>query len=142
MLSNQTRSPDPTEPKTAAAPSRAAEPVLDAAALARLGELDPRGENRLIERILKTFQTSVARLRPQLETARQGHDLPAIRHVVHTLKSSSGSIGALGLSQLCAQIESAIRLEATQDLNASLADFDLALDSVLQAIDALLKERA
>lgn len=117
-------------------------PVLDPAALARLGELDPSGENRLLERILKAFQTSVARLRPQLEVARHSDDRPTIRLVAHTLKSSSASIGALQLSRLCAQIEAEIRLESTDDLGASLTAFDHALDNALRAIDTLLKERA
>jgi HPt (histidine-containing phosphotransfer) domain-containing protein len=84
--------------------------VLDAGALARLTELDPKGENRLLERVLQAFQTSVARLRPQLDTARRERDRRTIRLVAHTLKSSSASIGAIQLSQLCARIEGAIRL--------------------------------
>ena len=115
---------------------------LDAEALARLTELDPTGENRLIERVLLAFRASVGRLRPQLDAARQSGDRAAIRLVVHTLKSSSASIGALSLSQLCAQIETVIRVDATADLSAALGALDADLDDALRAIDALLKERA
>lgn len=116
--------------------------ALDAGALARLTELDPTGENRLVERVLQAFRASVARLRPQLDAARRNGDRNAIRLVVHTLKSSSASIGSLALSQLCAQIETVIRVDATADLNAPLAALDIALDDALLAIDTLLKERA
>ena len=116
--------------------------ALDAGALARLTELDPTGENRLVDRVLQAFRASVLRLRPQLDAARQSGDRSAIRLVVHTLKSSSASIGALSLSQLCAQIETVIRVDATADLSAPLAALDTDLDDALRAIDALLKERA
>jgi CheY-like chemotaxis protein/HPt (histidine-containing phosphotransfer) domain-containing protein len=117
-------------------------PGLDAVALGRLSELDPKGENRLLERVLRAFQTSVTRLRPQLEAAQRGGDRASIRLVAHTLKSSSASIGALQLSQLCAQVEALIRLDSAEDLSAPLRALNDALDAALQAIDALLKERA
>ncbi len=116
--------------------------VLDAAAMARLTELDPKGENRLIERVLQAFQTSVARLRPQAEAARASGDRATLRLVAHTLKSSSASIGAMRLSQLCAQIESAIRLEAEGDLSTQLDAMAAAIDAALATIAKLLKERA
>lgn len=125
-----------------AAPEPGRSTVLDAAALARLTELDPTGASRLLERVLQAFQTSAARLRPQFDAARRADDRAAIRLVAHTLKSSSASIGALDLSQLCAQVETAIRLDADADLAAPLEALGAALDSALQAIDALQKERA
>lgn len=116
--------------------------VLDADALARLAELDPTGANRLIERVLQAFRVSVARLRPQLDAARQSGDRSAIRLVVHTLKSSSASIGALAVSQRCAQIETLIRVDASAELAAPLAALDTDLDAALRAIDVLLEARA
>ena len=111
-------------------------------ALARLTELDPIGANRLVDRVLRAFQTSAARLKPQLDAARQSVDRHVIRLVVHTLKSSSASIGALALSQVCAQIETAIRDDVTAELNSPLDALDIALDDALLAIDTLLKARA
>jgi HPt (histidine-containing phosphotransfer) domain-containing protein len=150
MLSKPSRPPGAAASADAAGAARgepagaapAAEPVLDPAALARLAELDPSGSNRLLERVLLAFQASVTRLRPQLAAARSNDDRAAIRLVAHTLKSSSASIGALRLSQLCAQIETVIRLDSPDDLGGPLGEFDLALDRALQAIDALIsKER-
>ena len=125
-----------------AVPSGEAAQVLDPAALARLAELDPKGENHLLERVLQAFQTSAARLRPQAEAARQQGDRAGVRLVVHTLKSSSASIGAMHLSQLCAQIETTIRVEGGDDLEALLDAFNAALDDVLRATARLLEERA
>ena len=116
-------------------------PVLDRAALARLTELDPTGANKLLERVLQAFQTSVARLRPQAEAARHNGDRSALRLVAHTLKSSSASIGALRLSALCAQIESIIRQDTDENLEPYHVALDIALDEALTAIDLFLKTR-
>ena len=137
-----------------------AEPPLDADALARLAELDPTGPGRLIERVLEAFRVSIARLRPQLDAARLSGDRDQIRRVVHTLKSSSASIGALALSQLCARIEAAIRLDQESgaairldqepeaasrpggsDLGPDLHALGTAIDAALRAIDRTLKAR-
>lgn len=116
--------------------------ALDPVALERLKELDPSGAGRLLERVLKAFQTSAVRLRAQSDAARASGDTVAIRLVAHTLKSSSASIGALQLSQLCAQIETTIRTASGEDLDAQLEAFELALDDTLTTIDRLLREMA
>lgn len=115
--------------------------TLDAEALARLAALDPTGESQLLERVLNAFQSSIARLMPQLDVARRSADRAAIRLVAHTLKSSSASIGALALSRLCAQVETAIRLDATGDHDADIDAMTEAIDAALRAIEQLLAER-
>jgi len=143
LLKRHVRLHASAESQGSVAPAHAgATPVLDPAALARLTELDPSGENHLLERVLRAFQTSVARLRPQADAARLQGDRAGLRLVAHTLKSSSASIGAMHLSQLCAQIETAIRLESGGDLEPQLDALGEALDSVLLAIAHLLKDRA
>ncbi len=79
--------------------------VLDADAIHRLRELDPNGESHLLTRVLQAFETSLNRLLPQLEQARNTADAVGVRLVAHTLKSSSATIGALPLSKLCAEVE-------------------------------------
>jgi HPt (histidine-containing phosphotransfer) domain-containing protein len=114
--------------------------VLDPVALARLRELDPKGENQLVERVLKAFQTSAARLLPQLQAARQTNDRTTVRLVAHTLKSSSASIGAMALSQLCGELETMIRNETGDDIEPSVAAMTAALDGALRAIERQLAQ--
>lgn len=108
--------------------------VLDPVALARLRELDPTGENKLLERVLKAFQTAAARLMPQLEAARAANDRTTVRLVAHTLKSSSASIGAVTLSQLCSELEATIRNDSGDDIQPGIAAMTAALEVALQAI--------
>jgi HPt (histidine-containing phosphotransfer) domain-containing protein len=112
--------------------------ILDAEALDRLRELDPTGKGRLLERVLRAFQSSAGRLSLQFADARRSDDMPGIRHVVHTLKSSSASIGALALARLCAEIEASIRAEAFTSLTERLDAMDRELAAVLQAVTAML----
>jgi len=112
--------------------------VLDADALERLRELDPKGTSRLLERVLRAFEASASRLAKQFREARAAGDMQGIRHVVHTLKSSSASIGAVALARLCAEIETAIRTEAFAALPDRLDAMDRELAAVLQAVSPML----
>ena len=143
MLTRHLTPSAPVPPDEAPSPGGAAGPapaagVLDEEALARLRELDPKGENKLLERVLRAFETSVARLLPQLEDARQTGDRAGIRHVAHTLKSSSASIGAIKLSQQCADIEAMIRLDKADDLDARVDAMCAEVQIVLQALRNLM----
>ena len=112
--------------------------LLDAAALQRLRELDPKGQNQLLERVLNAFEASVSRLVPQLLQARAAADSAAVRHVAHTLKSSSASIGALTLSQMCADIEAMIRNDKVLGLDERVALMHGEIASVRLALRVLL----
>lgn len=104
---NATLSPSIAEATTVAGTGPAV--VLDAKALASLTQLDPTGANRLMQRVLTTYRSSLERLLSQMTHARQQSDIAALRLVTHTLKSSSASVGALALSALCGDAEKAIR---------------------------------
>lgn len=119
--------------------TQAAASVLDADALERLRALDPTGSNHLMERVLKAFQTSVGRLLPMLQEAQQDNDLAGIGHVAHTLKSSSASIGAIKLSQLCAEIEQMIRRGEGHALGTRVDDLTREIGAVIQSLRSLLE---
>jgi histidine phosphotransfer protein HptB len=125
---------NPTAPET----GRLEAAVLDAQALAGLSMLDPTGANKLVERVLSTYQGSLGRLMQQMSDARQRGDHAGIRMAAHTLKSSSASIGALDLSRLCASAEQAVRegqLDAVprlvDDLQAEARRVDRAVQDLL-----------
>lgn len=136
MVTDADRLDLPASPDAAGSPA-----VLDAAALARLQELDPKGESDLLARVLKAYQTSAARLMPQLAAARVAGDRAGVRLVAHTLKSSSASIGALQLSLVCAQVEALIRNDATEGLEEGMDAMTHAMAGTLQAIARLLERQ-
>lgn len=125
------------QPGTARADANAAA-TLDPQALERLRELDPGGHSRLLPRVAQAFGTSVARLLPQMKTALEASDLAAIRHVAHTLKSSSASIGAIKLARLCADIEALSRDGRVDGLADSIAAFTSEVGAVQGALNRML----
>lgn len=115
--------------------------VLDANALDRLRELDPSGANRVIERVVAAFEASATRLIPKLrESARTG-DLEGVKHVAHTLRSASASVGALKLSCLCADMESQARAEDRTELAARVKSLVAEIDVVLSVLRSLPASR-
>jgi signal transduction histidine kinase/CheY-like chemotaxis protein/HPt (histidine-containing phosphotransfer) domain-containing protein len=137
--------PPSSGPVTASQPALPAVPngasgmqsVLDNTALDRLRELDPSGQNKLMQRVVAAFETSVARMLPQVQQASQNNDRDGMRHVAHTLKSSSASIGALRLSKMCAELETIIRTQREDDTAPYVVSICAEVDVVLQALRAL-----
>lgn len=114
--------------------------LLDPEAIRRLRELDPSGGNKLLERVVAAFSTSLDRLLPELARAREGDtlDLAAVRHVSHTLKSSSASLGAMALSARCADIETQAREGRCEGLSEQLDAMLQDIQQVRTALAALL----
>jgi HPt (histidine-containing phosphotransfer) domain-containing protein len=114
--------------------------LLDPEAIARLRELDPGGANKLLERVIAAFSTSLDRLLPDLARARAGAsiDLAVVRHVSHTLKSSSASLGAQALSTRCSDIETMAREGRTEGLSEQLDAMLQDIQQVRTALAALL----
>ena len=114
------------------------ESVLDPKAMNQLRELDPQGKSKLIERVLRAFLQSVERLLPQLEQAGRSADLAGVRHVAHTFKSSSASIGAIQLSASCADLETLIRQGTVDNLDQRVRDLSNEIALVSKALQNLL----
>ena len=112
--------------------------VLDAQALERLRELDPTGENRLMERVVSAFETSVTRLMPQLDDALQAGELAGIRHVAHTLKSSSASMGAVKLSKMCSELETMARQGQSDGMTERVVQLQAEVEIVRVALKRML----
>jgi CheY-like chemotaxis protein/HPt (histidine-containing phosphotransfer) domain-containing protein len=147
MLTRHLRHHAPADPGDAGgappapAPSATAAPddgVLDAQALERLRELDPTGENRLMERVVSAFDSSVGRLMPQLEDALNTNELGGVRHVAHTLKSSSASIGAMKLSRMCSDLETRARNEQAEGMAERIAQLQAEVEIVRVALKRVL----
>ena len=94
--------------------------LLDATALARLRDLDPGGRAGLLNRVLQTYTQSLQRMLAQWRAARSAGDATVMRHIAHTLKSSSASVGALGLSALCAEVEARLLEGRREDIETQL----------------------
>lgn len=112
---------------------------FDAAALERLRELDPDGRHGVLQRVLTAFETSLSRMLVQLAGEREGGDAGVVASVAHTLKSSSASVGALALSQACADVERRLRTGEAGSLEADIERLLSAGESAMLTVKAMLR---
>jgi hypothetical protein len=137
---NRTEPTATPDPGGASAGAEVPPLMLDAGALDKLRALDPGGRSGVLLRVLGTFEGSLKRLMTQFDAARTANDLPMLRHVAHTLRSSSASIGALALSHACLEVEMRIRDGRTDDmagaLDAMAAESGRAASAVRAMLDA------
>jgi HPt (histidine-containing phosphotransfer) domain-containing protein len=115
------------------------ESVLDVQAIDRLRALDPSGNAGLIKRVVEAFDTSLTRMMAQLDDAENLPDMALVRHVSHTLKSSSASVGGMTLSKLCADIEAQARDGHVDNLQAKLESLRHEALLVLKALRGLVQ---
>ncbi len=112
---------------------------LDPGALDRLRELDPDGRHNVLSRVLGAFDTSLSRMLAQLEAEREGGNEGVVAGVAHTLKSSSASVGAIELSQVCGDVERRLRSGEAGSLQADIERLVAAGEAALQAVKAMLQ---
>jgi HPt (histidine-containing phosphotransfer) domain-containing protein len=130
------RPPGPPEPEL----DHAVEAGLDERALAQLRSLDPDGRHGVLPRVLAAFETSLLRLQAQLVALTASTDSKAIGDIAHTLKSSSASVGALGLARLCAEAERAARAGEVERLDGAMAGLRAESARVLLLVRAMLRD--
>jgi len=93
-----------TEPETSA-PAQAREIVIDPRALDSIRALEHPGGPDLVQRVTGIYLADTPKLLVQLGDAIERGDGQAVRNAAHSLKSSSASVGATGLADLCREME-------------------------------------
>ncbi|MDO9083813.1 MAG: PAS domain S-box protein [Humidesulfovibrio sp.] len=93
------------------------------------------GHRELFEEVLDTYLADLPGKRQTLQQALQQGDMTALRLAAHSLKSSSGSVGAGPASRAAANLEDA----AKDGLSALLPGLCQTLDSLLEATQEALR---
>jgi PAS domain S-box-containing protein len=117
-----------------AAPAPDGDHAIDMATISRIREMEQRGADRLLERLVKTYLTTAAKLIVDAERALEKGDADALRQAAHTLKSSSANLGAIELSRHFAALELHAR---SRQLHAARRDWPAAISEYERAVDAL-----
>ncbi len=113
--------------------------ALDAAALARLRELDPDGRHGVLPRVLTAFETSLQRMQAQVSAQLPAPEAEVLKSVAHTLKASSAAVGALGLAQYCGELERGLREGTVPDLRGAVQRLLQECEAALGAVEAMLR---
>ncbi len=109
-------------------------PALDVAVLEQLVGSDAA----TVREFLQLYRRSAQELQAVLHADSAAGDAAGAGAVAHKLKSSSRSVGALGLGDLCAELESLFKGGEAAAAAARLPGFDALLRRVIEAIDAHL----
>ncbi len=126
----------PAELRDESVPSQTA-PAVDVSVLKGLVGDDPQ----VVDRLLADYRAAAARLAVELRTARDADDVRQVGAIAHKLKSSSRSIGALALGDLCAGLENACRSGTAEEVARTIVQFETALQAVDSQIGTLLAPR-
>ncbi|HWM44612.1 MAG TPA: response regulator [Burkholderiales bacterium] len=112
-------------PKAAAAPAKPAEPaarpsakpaeILDRKVLDQLSKVLTNGKPELLARVINLYLAESPKLVHKLKQATLASDSPEIARSAHSLKSSSGNVGAKMLSRYCEDIEASTRRTDTEE---------------------------
>ena len=92
-----------------------------------------------VREFLSDYRDSTRQLATEIGAARAAGDMRQIGAIVHKLKSSSRSVGALALGDLCAALENDCRAGELDAVLRGLARFDAALLAVGARIGQLLE---
>jgi histidine phosphotransfer protein HptB len=113
-------------------------PLLDADAIERLRELDPSGQQGVVERVLKAYRSSLDRHLADIAAALPAHDTDRLVRAAHTLKSSSAAVGAMSFSQRCADVELSVRTDKSMPPSQQVEALIHEGHQVLAAVGAML----
>jgi CheY-like chemotaxis protein/HPt (histidine-containing phosphotransfer) domain-containing protein len=128
------------DPQTPQAPVSPPARVIDPAMIELIRDMERRGSNRLLERLVATYITTAGKLIEKATHALKTGDAGALQLAVHTLKSSSANLGAIELSRRFAELERLARsreLQAAQDeWNGVRIEFERAVQELSDIVAA------
>ncbi len=92
------------------------------------------GKRELYQRLLGKFAASQAEVPAQVRAALAANQLESAERLAHSLKGLAGNLGATDLATLAATLESAIKDERHDELEALLSEVQQSLEALVAAI--------
>jgi len=104
--------------------------ILDVSVLEKLVGADPA----IIQSFLADYKAASQKSASAIVEAYQGGEWQQVSNLAHALKSSSRSVGALALGELCAGLESAGKKHDEKQLHELMTGFQQSLHAVVASI--------
>lgn len=120
--------------EVAPVPPEPYKPVLDLSVLKGLiGD-----DEALVHEFLSAYSTTAQRLGSELQHASAINDITRVGAIAHKLKSSSRSVGALPLGDVCCELENACHAGDHAGMAQYIAELEIAIKAVEASINAAL----
>ncbi len=139
MLNRWMPKADPTQPGSLEPVSSTVEPevdVLDRQVLSQLRELQSDEDRDLLGRVLSLYLGESPALIAKIRQATDAGHMLEIERASHSLKSSSGNIGATALTRLCDEMQMAARASDVKLARTLCPKVDSEFEKVLKALVA------
>ena len=141
-MSNQTAALEHATPGNhAGRPDAPRADILNAAALDGIRALQKPNKPNLLEKIVRFYLGDAPRLMEAMAEAAKNGDCNALQRAAHALKSSSANLGALGLAQLCKEMEEDARGGAAGQAPARMTSIEHEFGLVCSALIACIGDK-
>ena len=124
-----------TEAPEGSAPQDAA-PVIDRESLDQLRELERAGSENLLDRVIQEYVSSTPSLIADMREEAARGNADAVREAAHSLKSSSGFLGATRVVALCQNLENLAKEKSMEGVAKALAGLEPAFETAKAALEA------
>jgi len=111
------------------------ENVLNAACLDALRAMQRPGKPDFLLRVATLFIDNAEKQLSEFQTAIDNQDLKTMGKIAHSLKSSSATIGALSVSELCRQIETAVHTDMESEILQAFIGLSAEFSLVKRALE-------
>ncbi|MGH6820486.1 MAG: response regulator, partial [Methylocella sp.] len=118
------------------------EAQLDTGALQRIEALQREGTPNIVVKVLDMYLENSPKLVNDIEQAVQRHDTAVLHLTAHTLKSSSATLGATALAELCKELEALAQKGGQQQAGGQVAALRREYEAVCTALQAEIEKRA
>lgn len=88
--------------------------------------------------ILVEFRNEIPGYKAELNRYHAANNIEQLVTVAHSVKSASGSLGFLKLSEGCRQLEEGLRLNPSMEIDALVLEANAELDNLAQIIESLI----
>lgn len=110
-------------------------PYLDENSLLEISTLEALGEGSLLVELINTFEATTPEILSRILKAFESSDVAALQKHVHSLKSSSASLGLLRLYEMTSYIETNAGLVIEEKQEELIRDLKSAYFETLSALE-------
>ncbi|KAM3111700.1 PAS domain S-box protein [Phormidesmis sp. 146-33] len=113
--------------------------TLNRKALQAIRSLANEGETFLAD-IINSYLLDAFKLVQTIQTAAETQDWLALQQAVHTLKSTSGMLGAIQLAEFCRELETLLQLGTLESVASKVCQLEAEYDNVKASLNLELQQ--